>query len=104
MIKVSVFYPGGPQHTFNMAYYIGTHIPMLRQRLGQLLKGVAVDQGIAGGTPGSPPTYLAICHLFFESVDAFQIGFTTHGDAIIADVPNYTNASPTLQISDIKLM
>ena len=104
MVKVSVFYPSGPQHTFDMTYYLDSHIPMLRQQLGSALKGTAVDQGIAGGSPGSTPPYLVICHLFFESVDAFQLAFATHGDAIVADVPNYTNAAPILQVSEVKMM
>jgi uncharacterized protein (TIGR02118 family) len=104
MVKVTVFYPAGAQHTFDMAYYLAKHIPMLRQKLGASLKGVAVDEGVAGGAPGSAPRYLVMCHLFFESIDAFQTGFATHGDAIVADVPNYTNAPATLQISEVRLM
>lgn len=103
MIKVSVFYPSGQGNTFDMNYYIATHMPLVRRLLGTALKKVEVDQGLAGGTPGSPPTYLAIGHLFFESLQTFQAAFGPHRAAIAGDVPNYTNTQATIQISEVKL-
>jgi len=88
--------------TFDMSYYLSRHVPMVREKLGAALKGVAVDQGIGGAAPGTPPTYVAMGHLFFDSVDAFQLAFAQHGPAIVSDVPNYTNAQPMIQISEVK--
>jgi uncharacterized protein (TIGR02118 family) len=102
MIKVSVMYPNSEGSTFDMRYYCETHIPMVRQKLGAALKDVAVEQGIAGAEPGSPAPYLALCHLLFESVEAFQTSFGPHAQEFEADVPNYTNTQPTIQISEVK--
>jgi uncharacterized protein (TIGR02118 family) len=71
--------------------------------LGTALKGVAVEQGIAGGMPGSPAPYLAIGQLQFDSVEAFQTGFQPHAQKIMADIPNYTNVQPVIQISEVKM-
>lgn len=103
MIKVSVFYPSGQGNTFDMNYYIATHMPLVRRLLGPALKKVEVDQGLAGSTPGSPPTYLAIGHLFFESLETFQAAFDPQRTTIAGDVPNYTNTQATIQISEVKL-
>lgn len=103
MIKVSVLYPGGEGRTFDIAYYCDKHIPMVRQKVGAAIKGVAVEQGIGGVAPGTPPTYLAMGHLLFESVEAFQSSFGRHAEAILADVPNYTNTVPVIQISEVKI-
>lgn len=103
MIKVSVMYPAGADSRFDMDYYLGTHIPLVRRTLGAALKGVAVEQGLGGGEPGSPPTYAAVGHLLFDSVEAFQEAFAPHAGTITGDVPNYTNVEPTLQISEVKL-
>ena len=102
MIKVSVMYPNNEGSTFDMTYYCETHMPMVRQKLGAALKDVAVDQGIGSDEPGSPPPYLALCHLLFESVEAFQIAFGPNAQEFEADVPNYTNTQPTIQISEVK--
>jgi uncharacterized protein (TIGR02118 family) len=103
MIKVSVMYPSGDGQTFDMAYYCDKHIPMVRRLLGTALKGVAVEQGIAGGEPGTPAPYLAIGHLSFDSLEAFMSAFMPVADALQGDIPNYSNSRPTIQISDVKM-
>jgi len=103
MIKVTVVYPNNPGSRFDIAYYCKTHIPLVQRLLGTALKGVAVEQGIAGGTPGSPAPYLAIGQLQFDSVEAFQASFGPHAQKIMADIPNYTNVQPVIQISEVKL-
>jgi uncharacterized protein (TIGR02118 family) len=103
MIKVSVFYPNQEGSKFNMDYYCNSHMPMVRQKLGAACKGAAVEQGIAGATQGSRPAFIAMGHLYFDSVDAFQTAFGPQAAAITADIPNYTDIQPTLQISDVKM-
>ena len=71
MIKVSVLYPAGENTTFDMDYYCKSHIPMVQQKLGSACKGAAVEHGISGAAPGSRSTYVAMGHLYFDSVEAF---------------------------------
>ena len=103
MIKVSVFYPNEEGKKFDMLYYLNNHIPMIQEKLGTALKGGAVDQGLAGASPGSPATYIAIGHLYFDSVETFQSAFGPHAESILGDIPNYTDIQPTIQISEVKL-
>ena len=103
MIKVSVFYPRTGASTFDMGYYLDKHIPMVRAKLGPACKGAAVEQGLAGGAPGSPPEYAAIGHLYFDSVESFQTSFGPHAEVIMADIPNYSTVAPTIQLSEVKL-
>jgi uncharacterized protein (TIGR02118 family) len=103
MIKVSVLYPNNEGAKFDIVYYCSKHIPMVRQKLGTACKGAAVEQGIAGATPGSRPAFIAMGHLYFDSVEAFQTAFGPHAEAIMADIPNYTDVQPTIQISDVKI-
>ena len=103
MIKVSVFYPNNEGSKFDIDYYCNRHMPMVRQKLGTACKGAAVEQGIAGPTPGSRPAFVAMGHIYFDSVEAFQTAFGPHADAIMGDIPNYTDIQPTLQISDVKI-
>lgn len=103
MIKVSVFYPNEEGKFFDITYYCDTHFPMVRKLLGAACTNISVDQGIAGGTPGSQPTYFAIGHLFFDKVEDFIASFTPHADTIMADIPNYTDTTPVVQINEVKL-
>ena len=43
----------------------------------------------------------AIGYLTFDSVEAFQKAFGPHAAEIVADVPNYTNARPIIQIVEV---
>jgi uncharacterized protein (TIGR02118 family) len=103
MIRVSVFYPNSAGCKFDMDYYLQKHIPMARKKIGAALKGIAVEQGLSGGAPGTPATYIAIGHLLFDSVEAFQAAFGPHAEAIAVDVSNYTNVQPIIQIGEVKM-
>jgi uncharacterized protein (TIGR02118 family) len=103
VIKVSVMYPNATGNSFDMDYYLKEHGDLLKDRLGSALKQLHVDSGLAGGAPNSPATYIAMGHLYFDSVDAFQKSFGPHADEIMGDLPKFTNIQPTIQISDVRL-
>jgi uncharacterized protein (TIGR02118 family) len=103
MIKVSVFYPSNDGARFDMDYYRDHHMPMVQARLGAACKGIAVEHGIAGATPGSQPQFIAMGHVYFDSLGEFQSGFGQHAKEFMADVPNYTNLQPVIQISEVVL-
>ena len=101
MIKVSVLYPKTPDSTFDIDYYRDTHMALVRDRLGSACKRTAIESGIAGGAPGEAPAYIAMGHLYFDSVDHFQEAFGPHAQEILGDIPNFTNVQPTVQISEV---
>ena len=103
MIKVSVLYPNDEGKTFDMEYYCNKHMPMVQEKLGAACKGVAVEQGLGGAEPGSPATYIAMGHLYFDSVEAFQTAFGPNAEAIMGDIPNYTDTQPVIQVSEVKI-
>ena len=102
MIKVSVMYPNNAEATFDIEYYCNSHMTMVGELLADSLKGSNVDYGLAGGAPGEMAPFIAIGHLIFDSVGSFQAAFGPHAKNILADIPNYTNTQPQIQISEIK--
>ena len=101
MIKVSVMYPNKDGARFDHDYYKNKHMPLVKARMGESCKFYTVDKGLAGGDPDQPATYVAMCHIFCDSVDAFQTGFGPHAQEIMADIPNYTDQAPIVQISEV---
>jgi uncharacterized protein (TIGR02118 family) len=101
MIKVSVMYPNTPGARFNHEYYRDKHMPLVKSRMGPNCKYYTVDKGLAGGAPGTAATYIAMCHIFCDSVEAFQAGFGPHAPEIMADIPKYTDLAPIIQISEV---
>jgi len=101
MIKVSVMYPNTRGARFNHEYYRDKHMPLVKARMGGSCKYYTVDKGLAGATADAPATYVAMCHIFCDSVEAFQAGFGPHAKEIMADIPKYTDLSPVIQISEV---
>ena len=103
MIKASVLYPNEDGKKFDMDYYCNSHIPMVQKKLGNACKAVSIEQGLGGGEPGTPPTYVAMLHLSFDSIETFQTAYAPHAKTIMADLPNYTDILPVTQISEVKM-
>ncbi|MEO7397276.1 MAG: EthD family reductase [Ilumatobacteraceae bacterium] len=92
MIRMSVLYPGGDDATFDHDYYKTTHVPMACAAWNV---GAEIDKGING-------PHLAAVHFFFESVEQMQAAMASSGTAaVMADVANYTNIAPVIQVSEI---
>lgn len=100
MIKISVFYPNSEGKRFDVEYYRKKHIPMLKEKLGEALKGVEVDIGI-GSTSGSAAQNKVMCHMLFDSMDAFKTAYAPHAAAFKADLQNFTDIQSIAQISEV---
>lgn len=92
MIRLSVFYAGGEGVTFDHDYYKNTHVPLAAKTWNV---GAEIDKGIDG-------PYVAGVHFFFESLDQLQAAMgNPDTGTVIADVANYTNATPIMQTSEV---
>ena len=103
MIKVSVMYPNSSKCQFDVDYYCSRHLAMVTELLGNYLKGKEVEVGVAGGTPGETPLFIAVGHFTFDSIDSFRTCFGPHVGKIFSDTENFTNIDPHVQISEIKI-
>lgn len=101
MIKVSILYPNGDGKTFDMDYYCNKHVPMVAGLLGDSVKGATVEKGLGGAAPDSPAPYTAMGNLYFDTVQSFENSFKSNAETIMADIPNYTNIEPVIQISEV---
>jgi uncharacterized protein (TIGR02118 family) len=103
MIKVTVLYPNKPGSHFDVDYYLNTHMPLAIRLMTPILKGVSVEIGIAGGAPGQPPPFVALVGFTCESVEEFAAAFAQHNAELMADIPNYTDIEPVIQIGEIRI-
>lgn len=104
MIKVAILYPAGEDKTFDMDYYSQKHMPMAAELFGDNLKAWSIDEGLSGGAPGSGPTYHAVGYFYFPDMPTMGRSMETHSETLRADVPNYTNIKPVLQVSEVKFL
>lgn len=99
MILVTALYPNAPGSRFDAAYYVGPHTDFARGLLEpEGLVSIRTTIGIAA-LDGAPPPFWSISEMVFTSRDAFDAAIAAKGDALFADVPNYTDVTPILQVS-----
>ncbi|HWG20519.1 MAG TPA: EthD family reductase [Terracidiphilus sp.] len=103
MVKVSIFYPSKPGSRFDVDYYLSTHMPLAIGMLGSAVKAVSVEIGLIGGQPDHLPPFTAICAFTCDNVEAFTTAFLPNAEVLQADIPNYTDISPVIQVSEIRL-
>ena len=102
MIRVIVSYPNQPGSRFDLDYYLNKHMPMAVERFGRHgLTNSEVDQGISGGGPGSPAKYQIQAHFSFPTPEQMQAGLTAEAAALMADIPNFTDVRPEIQINNV---
>lgn len=94
MISVNIMYPKTDDSTFDMDYYMSTHMPMFADALGDACKSWGASTIKTG-------TWQAMGWAIVESQEAFDAALTEHGAAIMGDIPNYTNVAPELVVGDI---
>jgi len=101
MIKVSVYYRADGGSKFDHDYYRNSHMPMLKNRLGDACLRYEIDRGLSGREPGSAPNFVAASHIYSPSIEAYSAAFGPHATEIRGDVANYTDIAPILQISEV---
>lgn len=103
MIKISILYPNTGR--FDMDYYLKIHMPRSIDLMskGKAYRGVSVERGLGGASPGSAPSYVAMCHYLFDTADEFMAAFMPHAAELQGDMPNYTDIEPIIQTSEVSI-
>jgi len=94
MISVLIMYPKSDDSTFDMDYYVETHMPMLASALGDACVGW-------GASTAKSKTWHGYGWALCESQEAFDAAMAKAGGDIMGDVPNYTNVQPEMIIGDV---
>lgn len=100
MIRVAVIYPNKPEKKFDTDYYINNHMPLVVEKYTPFgLLSAEVDSAkVKEGNQSAP--YIAIGYMIFESTKSFMQAFQTAGNDVMADLINFTDIEPKIQISE----
>jgi uncharacterized protein (TIGR02118 family) len=101
MIKLTVLYPNTADLKFDKEYYVNKHGQLLVDLLGDAIISSDVNMGITGSAPDATAPFVVIANLVFESMDSFEHSFGANTEKILADLPNFTNVQPQVQISEV---
>ena len=91
--KIVVLYPAQPDPAAFKAYYVETHIPLVRKLPGLMALRYAFDvQGVGGESP-----YFCVFEAEFADGPALGAAMgSPQGQAVAGDVPNFAQVPPTL--------
>ena len=104
MIKVTVLYPNEEGTKFDHGYFTTTHLNLVQSLMSPMgLVNVEMEKGISGADPNAPAPFIAIVHLYFNTVEEVHTAFMEHAGAIMGDISNYTDIKPQIQISEALL-
>jgi uncharacterized protein (TIGR02118 family) len=96
---VTIMYPNQENAIFDFDYYLDRHMPQTARLLGN---NIEIRKGWSSPT-GGPAPFVCICTIRIKSLEEFVTIMTNEGAALIADVPNYTNIEPVIQIDEVVL-
>lgn len=101
MVVISVLYPFTPETTFDMEYYLDTHVPLVRRLLEPMgQREIRVYRGRSDGGAGAP-AFGVVAELLFDDMTSVAAALAAHGAETQADIPNFTDSVPVIQISDV---
>jgi len=98
-LSLQVIYPADNGTTFDMDYYVGTHIPMVDAHMGDHIQQTLVTRGIAGG-PDTPPGCHAVATMTFADQAALDAAMAAAGP-VIEDIRNFTDTAPQMLIGEV---
>ncbi len=101
MVKVSVFYKNTAGAKFNADYFLNVHMPLAVRLLAAGIRSATAEIGVRGTGEGDAPAFAAIASFTSESAEQFMNVFMEAGGRLQADIPNYTDIDPMIQVSNL---
>jgi uncharacterized protein (TIGR02118 family) len=103
VLKVSVLYPFSDGARFDMDFFLRQHMPLVDDVWGSALIKREVDAGLSGPGRGTNPTYVAMAHLYFESIESFLGAIGPRNQELEKEAARFTDIKPIIQVSEVKL-
>jgi len=106
---MTIVYPSGEGIKFDPDYYRDHHLKLIMKLYGKSIRRFelrtvpplpAPATPPPAGTP-PPPKFSAAVNIWIADFDAFNADNAKHGQELVADVPHFTNAQPTIQFDDV---
>jgi uncharacterized protein (TIGR02118 family) len=98
MVRVAVLYPRTDGKKFDLEYYKNHHMQLVKQRLTPLR--IEIDLGVPNARGQNAP-YIAIGYMTFGSMDELVTRYGAAAKELRADISNYTDIDPIMQISEV---
>lgn len=97
---LTILYNNGDDITFDFDYYRDNHLTMIMRLFGNSIKRFELRKPVS--MEGAPPSaFVAAVNIWVNDNAAFDAGNAEHGPTMVADIPNYTNATAVIQNDEV---
>jgi uncharacterized protein (TIGR02118 family) len=100
MYRMTITYTGDADARFDFDYYCSKHMPMVADFYGDIVEKWEVSKGMSDPM-GGPAPYIAIGQFWLNDLGPMKAAMKEHGREIMADIPNYTDMQPVIQIEEV---
>jgi len=97
---ITVLYPNREDIRFDFDYYRQKHATLILRLYGKAIARYELRRGVAAAD-GGKPAHVAIINFWIADQQAFDAAQARHAAELIADVPNFTNGQPIIQIDEV---
>jgi uncharacterized protein (TIGR02118 family) len=98
-VQITVLYPNTPDATFNMDYYLKSHMPLVAEEFGPYnFEGYSVLKLVGTPDPNTKSEYSVQATLNFKTVEDFQKALGDKAPKVLSDVPNFSNKDPMIMV------
>jgi len=102
MVVVTVLYPLAGGKKFDADYYLNSHVPWVGELMTPMgMRDIRVHEAVEL-EPGVLPAFSWVADLYFDTMEELNAALTEHGPATQADIPNFTDSTPIIQISHVR--
>jgi uncharacterized protein (TIGR02118 family) len=108
---MTIVYPAGDGIKFDPDYYRDHHLKLIMKLYGSSIKRFELRTvppmpapaaaPPAERPPAPAPKFSAAVNIWIADFDAFNANNAKHGPELVADVPHFTNAQPTIQFDEV---
>ena len=106
---MTIVYPAGDDIKFDADYYRDHHLKLIMKLYGSSIRRFELrtvppmPAPAIPPAPGAPPPpkFSAAVNIWIANFDAFNANNAKHGPELVADVPHFTNAQPTIQFDEL---
>jgi uncharacterized protein (TIGR02118 family) len=94
---MTIVYPAGEGIKFDPDYYRDHHLKLIMSLYGSSIKRFELRTV----PPAPSPKFAAAVNIWIADFEAFNANNAKHGPELVADVPHFTNAQPTIQFDEV---
>jgi uncharacterized protein (TIGR02118 family) len=98
---MTILYPAGQGLKFDADYYRDKHLTLIMKLYGKSIERFELRKVPVAAAGAPQPAYAAAVNIWVADLAAFQANNDKHGKTLIDDVPNFTNAMPSIQFDRV---